>query len=163
MLMSLPILGVSGHAGTAHRDFVWCDNDEQQGRILASVYQRIGQPQPASTVLPPRVRVMSMHGAKGLSAGVVFIPGLEEELLPGPYSGRSGGGIFESARLLYVSLTRAKAACVVSNATRRGVQGKTAHHHASQFASHLGGAFVARSGGLTATETDVIMNNWKLL
>lgn len=145
------------------RDYVWSDNDEQQGRILANVYQRVGQPQPASTVLPPRVRIMSMHGAKGLSAGVVFIPGLEEELLPGPFAARSGGGVYEAARLLYVALTRAKAACVVSYAIRRGVQGRTVSHHPSAFAAHLAGAFGARTKGLTSPEATDIMTTWNLL
>lgn len=145
------------------RDYVWSDNDEQQGRILANVYQRVGQPQPASTVLPSRVRIMSMHGAKGLSAGVVFIPGLEEELLPGPFAARSGGGVYEAARLLYVALTRAKAACVVSYAIRRGVQGRTVSHHPSAFAAHLAGAFGARTTGLTSPEATDIMTTWNLL
>ena len=145
------------------RDYLWSDNDEQQGRILASVYQRVGQPQPASTVLPPRVRIMSMHGAKGLSAGVVFIPGLEEELLPGQFATRSGGGVYEAARLLYVALTRAKAACVVSYATRRGVQGRTVTHHPSTFAAHLAGVFDARTTGLTPPEATGIVATWDLL
>ena len=138
------------------RDYLWSDNDEQQARILATVYQRLGQLPPTAASLPPRVRVMSMHGAKGLSASVVFIPGLEEELLPGQYAGRSGGGVYEAARLLYVALTRAKAACIVSYATRRGVQGSTVTHRASQFASHLAGTFTAQAVGLTATQASDI-------
>ncbi len=145
------------------RDHLWSDNDEQQGRILAAVYQRVGQAQPTDTVLAPRVRVMSMHGAKGLSAGVVFIPGLEEELLPGQYAGRSGGGVYEAARLLYVAVTRAKAACVVSYAKRRGVQGTTVTHRPSQFAAHLAGSFTVRTGGLTTTEAGDIAGMWNLL
>ncbi len=145
------------------RDYVWADNDEQQGRVLASVYQRLEQAQPADAVLPPRVRVMSMHGAKGLSAGVVFIPGLEDGLLPGPHAARSGGGVYESARLLYVALTRAKAACILSYATRRGVQGKTVTHHPSQFAAHLAGAFGVRSAGLTPVEAADVVTTWNLL
>lgn len=145
------------------RDYLWSDNDEQQGRVLAAAYQRLGQPQPAGTVLVPRVRVMSMHGAKGLSASVVFIPGLEEELMPGQFAARSGGGVYEAARLVYVALTRAKAALIVSYSTRRGVQGKAVHHGPSQFAAHLAGAFVRRTAGLTPAEAADIVANWKLL
>ena len=145
------------------RDYLWSDNDEQQARLLAAVYERLGQPRPEAAAIAPRVRVMCMHGAKGLSAGVVFIPGLEEELLPGQYAGSSSGGIYEAARLLYVSITRAKAACVTSYATRRGVQGKTRSHHPSQFASHLGGTFSMRRAGLDVTETSDVMASWNLL
>lgn len=145
------------------RDYVWSDNDEQQGRVLASVYDRLGQPQPVSTVLPPRVRVMSMHGAKGLAAGVVFIPGLEDELLPGPYAARSSGGVYEAARLLYVAITRAKVACVLSFANRRGVQGRSVAHHPSQLATHLGGAFGVRTTGLSAADAVNVAEMWNLL
>jgi len=67
------------------RDFLWADTDEQQAALLEAVYERLNLPVPAGGLLPPRVRVMTMHGAKGLSARVVFIPGLEEETLPGPW------------------------------------------------------------------------------
>jgi superfamily I DNA/RNA helicase len=51
-------------------------------------------------VLAPRVRIVSMHGAKGLSARVVFIPGLEDELFPGPWRQPYPGLVLEAARLL---------------------------------------------------------------
>jgi superfamily I DNA/RNA helicase len=73
------------------RDFVWADNDEQQAQIMESVYARLGQRVPDEHLLPQRVRIMTMHGAKGLSARIVFVPGLEDGLIPGsrraPYAG----------------------------------------------------------------------------
>lgn len=58
------------------RNWLWADNDEQQMTVLEDVYGRLGQPIPPTVALPPRVRIMTMHGAKGLSAEVVFIPGI---------------------------------------------------------------------------------------
>jgi DNA helicase-2/ATP-dependent DNA helicase PcrA len=46
-----------------------------------------------------------MHGAKGLSADVVFVLQAEDEILPGDTAGIE---YEEARRLLYVSLTRAR-------------------------------------------------------
>lgn len=51
-------------------------------------------------------RVLTMRMAKGLEADHVFILGLEEGVFPG--SEWSGDELLESARLFYVSMTRAK-------------------------------------------------------
>jgi superfamily I DNA/RNA helicase len=64
--------------------------------------------------------------------------------------------LLEAARLLYVSITRARAACVLSFAARRTIQGEFRHQQPSQFAAQTGGAFGARAGGFTAAEAAVI-------
>ena len=65
------------------RDYLWVDNAQQRERILfPAVATRLGVD---AEEVPPaldRVRVMTMHGAKGLSARVVFIPGFKHGLLP---------------------------------------------------------------------------------
>ena len=92
------------------RDFLWADTDEQQAALLQTVLTRLNLPIPAAGVLPARVRVMTMHGAKGLSGKVVFIPGLEEDVIPGPWRQPFPGLVLEAARLLYVSIARTRAA-----------------------------------------------------
>jgi superfamily I DNA/RNA helicase len=52
------------------------------------------------------VRIMTMQGAKGLQADIVCVVGLEEEVMP--RSGLTPDELAEQARLLYVSMTRAK-------------------------------------------------------
>ncbi len=141
------------------RDFLWADTDEQQIHVIEAVYARIGEPVPAEGVLPPRVRIMTMHGAKGLSARAVFIPGLEEELFPGPWRQPYPGLVLEAARLLYVSITRARAACVVSYAGQRMVKGNSQVQHASRFASQLAGPFAAGPAELSAVEVAQIMED----
>lgn len=114
--------------------------------VLRDAYSRIGEALPAEFDPAGRVRIMTLHSSKGLSAKAVFIPGLEEELLPGPYRGKYPGQVSEAARLLYVGITRARALCVVSLARKRGMNGKTMTHSPSRFATKLGVAFAASSG-----------------
>lgn len=139
------------------RDFLWADNDEQQARILERVYLRLNLHPPATGFLPDKVRLMTMHGAKGLSATVVFVPGLEETILPGNFRQPYPGLVLEAARLLYVSVTRARAACILSYADRRLVYGKPLRQHPSQFLAHVGGGFQAQYNGLTNNEVTRIV------
>lgn len=138
------------------RDFIWADTDNQKGRALESAYVRIGLSLPEMGFLPPKVRMMTMHGAKGLSACVVFIPGLEEEIFPGPRRRPYPGLILEAARLLYVSISRARAACVLSFADSRIQYGKFSGHSASRFTRCTGGSFLRRATRLTASEVQEI-------
>jgi ATP-dependent exoDNAse (exonuclease V) beta subunit len=63
------------------------------------------------------IRVMTMHKAKGLSAELVIIPALEQELLPGQYDESL------ARRLMYVAMTRARRTLIVTHAlTRTGAQ-----------------------------------------
>lgn len=145
------------------RDFLWADTDEQQAALLHAVYERLNQPVPAGGLLPPRVRVMTMHGAKGLSARVVFIPGLEEETLPGPWRQPYPDLVLEAARLLYVSITRARAACIMSYAGTRIVNGQFSRRTPSRFCAQLGGAFSYRTTGLTGQEVQQIVQTCVVL
>jgi len=120
---------------------------------------RLEMPIPVEGVLPARVRIMTMHGAKGLSAKIVFIPGLEDEVFPGAWRDPFPGLVFEAARLLYVSITRARAACVLSFATRRTVNGTSEQHTRSRFAPHLGGLFSNGPASLSDAEVAQIMTH----
>ena len=53
------------------------------------------------------VRIMTLHGAKGLEFDTVFLPDLNEGILPYHRSGREAD-IEEERRLFYVGMTRAK-------------------------------------------------------
>ena len=146
------------------KDYLWADTSEQQGLLLESVFDRLGVPIPKTGMTPPRVRVMTMHGAKGLSAKVVFIPGLEEDILPGKKRQQSPGLVLEAARLLYVSITRARAACIISFAQTRVAHGQFQNQIApSRFVTKLNGPFSQRSSGLDVAETQAIMKQIMLL
>lgn len=137
------------------RELLWADDPEQQFRILAVAHLRLGMSPPPAPP-EPGVRVMTMHGAKGLQADVVIVPGLEEEVLPGPRRIGNVGFINEGARLLYVSLTRARAALIVSLARSRYWNGAMSAHHPSRYAVHLGGPFLPRAAPLSLAEVAAV-------
>lgn len=135
------------------QDYLWADHAQQRQDILRAIAVRLGTDPEALPHELDRVKVMTMHGAKGLAAQVVFVPGLEQGLLPNSYQSPYPAQLLEAARLLYVSITRARAACVLSFAARRTVNGDFETQQASQFATQTGGTFVTRKGGLTPEET----------
>lgn len=136
---------------------LWRADSEEEEAVMSRVYSRLDLSGVVSTQpVASRVRVMTMHKAKGLSAKVVFIPGLEEEVLPGPWRRPYQGLVLEAARLLYVLITRVRAACVISYAGGRTVYGSWNYHTPSRFASYLNGSFSARTGSLSAPETVAI-------
>ncbi len=64
-----------------------------------------------------KVRIMTMHQAKGLTSPVVIIAVAEDEYIPGKAIGLE---IDDERRLLYVSLTRAKNHLYITHCNRRG-------------------------------------------
>lgn len=140
------------------RNYLWADTDEQEAGILESVYQRLGLPIPPQGVLPQRIRIMTMHGVKGLSARVVFIPGLEEQIFPGQWRRPYPGLVLETARLLYMSVSRARVSCILTYAINRIVYGRYHTHAPSRFTDNLNGSFIfRRSGGLSDDQINQIM------
>ena len=135
--------------GDAQR-FLAAGKDHERRRVLAEMAERVGQAEPEATLVPDRVQVMTMHGAKGLAADVVFIPGLEESILPGEKRRPYPGLILEAARMLYVSITRARIACALSYAEQRFINGTTQAQTASRFTSAVDKPFVQRTGGIPA-------------
>jgi DNA helicase-2/ATP-dependent DNA helicase PcrA len=137
------------------QDYLWADNGDQQRVLLAAAHARLGLEAPA-VENAAGVRVLTMHGAKGLQAKVVFIPALEEYVLPGPHRLASAGLIQEGARLLYVSITRARAAVILSYATGRYYAGAWHAPQPSQYGAHLNGPFLWRGVGLSVGEVQAI-------
>ncbi len=60
----------------------------------------------------PRVKVMTLHSAKGLEADNVVIAGVADQFMPGESTGSEDRA--EQQRLLYVAVTRARDSLIVS-------------------------------------------------
>jgi DNA helicase-2/ATP-dependent DNA helicase PcrA len=86
-----------------------------------------------------RVSLMTLHAAKGLEFGVVFLPGWEEGLFPHQRSLDESGraGLEEERRLAYVGLTRAKRFAKISFAQNRRTHGLYQSALPSRFVDEL--------------------------
>jgi len=82
------------------------------------------------------VTMMTMHAAKGLEFGAVFIVGAEEDLIPSDKC-RTQSAVEEERRLMYVAITRAKRFCHISYARQRIINGKTNSVVPSRFISDI--------------------------
>ncbi len=131
------------------RNVLWTDAEGEADDAISTIYARLQVEVPDDQLAVARLRVMTMHRAKGLSGRVVFIPGLEEEIFPGERRGRYPGLVLEAARLLYVSITRARAACFVTYARRRTRFGVFGGHAPSRYVAQLGVVVTDRDRGLS--------------
>jgi DNA helicase-2/ATP-dependent DNA helicase PcrA len=85
------------------------------------------------------VSIMTLHSAKGLEFGTVFLPGWEEGLFPHQRALDEGGrsGLEEERRLAYVGLTRAKRNLHVWFASNRRIHGLWQSTIPSRFVDEL--------------------------
>lgn len=79
------------------------------------------------------IRLMTLHGSKGLEFEVVFLVGFEEGILPHSRSMIEESEIEEERRLCYVGITRAKDFLYISYATKRLFFGKSSLNEPSRF------------------------------
>jgi len=92
-----------------------------------------------------QVRLMSLHGAKGLEFRYVFIVGVEDGNLPHEAS-LEEGRLDEERRLLYVGITRAKEQLWLSYAREATKWGDRVRHLPSRFLDELPTAELQRDG-----------------
>jgi DNA helicase-2/ATP-dependent DNA helicase PcrA len=118
--------------------------------VLEEVHLRLGLPTEEDK--GRGVRVMTLHGSKGLTFEVVFIPALEQGLVPSERDMPYPGLVQQAARLLYVGITRARLMAVMSMAEYRMVQGENVARRPTPFVGSLGGRFESRGSGLDAEE-----------
>jgi DNA helicase-2/ATP-dependent DNA helicase PcrA len=71
-----------------------------------------------------RVKLLTLHAAKGLEFPYVFIAGCETGLIPWEPEGRTGADLEEEKRLFYVGLTRASRQVFLSRALNRTLWGR---------------------------------------
>lgn len=83
------------------------------------------------------LKLMTIHNSKGLEFPVVFLVGLEEDLLPHANSIGKHENIEEERRLCYVGITRAQEYLYLSRAKTRCLWGKDLIMKPSRFISEL--------------------------
>jgi len=90
------------------------------------------------------VALMTMHAAKGLEFPLVFLAGLEEEILPCSIANLKSDEE-EERRLFYVAMTRARERLILSNSTNRTIFHRTAAHRESRFIREIPDNFIDKT------------------
>lgn len=98
---------------------------------------------------PDAVKLSTLHAAKGLEFGHVFLIGVEEGILPHRES-VDNGKIEEERRLMYVGITRAQKSLNISWCRKRKRAGETASCEPSRFIAELPQDDVRHFGSPTA-------------
>ena len=102
-----------------------------------------------------KVTLITLHQAKGLEFGVVFIVGVEEGLLPHFRSFDDPIQMEEERRLCYVGITRAKQKIYLVHAFRRNLMGRSTVNKASRFLSDIPRTLISGSELWQAAESRI--------
>jgi DNA helicase-2/ATP-dependent DNA helicase PcrA len=99
------------------------------------------------------VTLMTLHSAKGLEFPIVYLVGLEENLLPHERVVQQGDEMQfeEERRLLFVGITRAMSKLVLTHTARREIHGRSTSTIPSEFLSELRGVLYRDCTGVDAT------------
>ena len=125
------------------------------GPELERVIQEAGIPcqQPREGVGPEwdgldlaaeRVKLLSLHAAKGLEFPYVFIAGCEEGLIPWEPPGDLVADLDEERRLFYVGLTRASRQVFLTRAQERRLWGRQRHPALSPWVAEMPAELLVR-------------------
>ena len=85
----------------------------------------------------PKVKLMTIHSAKGLEFDTVFLVGAEEGIFPSWKSIGSPEDLEEERRLAYVAMTRAERRLYITHTDSRMLYGKTEGRVPSRFLNEL--------------------------
>ena len=83
------------------------------------------------------VQMMTLHSAKGLEFGMVFLAGMEDGLFPHQRSAADPAGLEEERRLCYVGMTRAMRRLFVTYAEQRRLYGVDTYGQPSRFIGEI--------------------------
>ena len=114
-------------------DLVRADGATDEDAFLAELDRRARHERAASG---DGVNLLTYHRAKGLEWDAVFLPALEEGLLP-IRQAKEDDEVDEERRLLYVGITRARVHLAISWASAREVKGREVRRRPSRFLAAL--------------------------
>ena len=101
------------------------------------------------------ITLMTMHSAKGLEFKVVFLAGMEENIMPHTMSLQEKNGIEEERRLCYVAITRAKERLYITNAKRRMLFGNMSMNPPSRFIGEIDPDLIDKEDSTLAKNSEV--------
>ena len=137
-LLAGPLEEVLANSGLPFRriaDQYEKDRDELIRPVAISGQEESDQPSLPMDPRGDRIQILTLHAAKGLEFPVVFIIGLEEEILP--FSLGGGGDPEEERRLFYVGMTRARELLYLTHARVRMLRGQRRQQSPSRFLADI--------------------------
>lgn len=146
--------------------FLGADTEADQRAVFELASQRTESEHEATTgPETKRIRILTTHGAKGLTGKIVFIPSVEQGIMPSFRALQATGLVIENRRLFYVSVTRAMACCIISHAIQHtGSQAQVLRQQSvvqltrSQFLSEMEVNSTNRTSGLSVSEATEIVS-----
>ncbi len=123
--------------------------EQREGRDLAGFLHRLtlqtNDDDDEEERAAEQVTLVTLHGAKGLEFPVVFLVGLEEELIPhrrtlypnGPDVAEATVDLGEERRLMYVGITRARERLYLCRARRRSQRSSGVDRSPSRFLDEI--------------------------
>jgi len=139
--------------------------DEYATRTLSEFLENVALVSDQDTIKEGNVpTLLTLHAAKGLEFGVVFITGLDDGILPHSRSFDEPEQMEEERRLFYVGITRAKERLYLVRAMRRGGRGYAEETVESRFIEDIPEGLVSGKarGGTSRTARRTIASAWSL-
>lgn len=110
---------------------------EREGATLPLFLEELSLRSPRQESEGPAIRLMTLHNSKGLEFDLVFLAGLEEDLLPHVNSRDNPAALEEERRLAYVGITRAKKELFLTGAKIRFLFGSERAMRPSRFVREI--------------------------
>ena len=102
-----------------------------------------------------KVTLMTIHSAKGLEFGTVFVVGLEEGLFPSEMVSGNPREMEEERRLFYVAITRAKTHCYLSYAQCRFRYGQMEFSSPSRFLKDIDPKYLDKQQSMFSSQRSI--------
>ena len=102
-----------------------------------------------------KVTLMTIHSAKGLEFGTVFVVGLEEGLFPSDMVSGNPREMEEERRLFYVAITRAKTHCFLSYAQCRFRYGQMEFSAPSRFLKDIDPKYLDKQQSMFSSRRNI--------
>ena len=147
---------------SAARDFKPTQEDEELPLVSAFLsHAALESGEGQAAAFEDSVQLMTLHAAKGLEFGNVFLVGLEEGLFPHQRSVSDPAQLEEERRLCYVGITRAMRQLTFTYAESRRLHGSDYYPQASRFLREIPAELVqeVRLGGQVSMQRSPVLED----